>query len=82
MGCDWEIDSDAREDRCGICHGDGTACKTVLDQFNKTEGLGYESAITIPIGARNIRVEEVRACIFIPCKVSTEVQKHLSLALG
>ena len=59
VGCDWKIDSVAKEDRCGVCHGDGTSCKTVTDQFNKSEGLGYENAIMLPTGARNIRVEEV-----------------------
>ncbi|XP_041371036.1 A disintegrin and metalloproteinase with thrombospondin motifs 12-like isoform X2 [Gigantopelta aegis] len=61
VGCDWLIDSSAVEDRCGVCYGDGSTCKTVKNQFNETEKLGYVEATVIPKGARNIRVEEVAA---------------------
>ena len=40
VGCDFVIDSAAKEDRCGICHGDGTTCKTVKSQYNDSQGLG------------------------------------------
>uniref|UniRef100_A0A4W5PNK7 ADAMTS/ADAMTS-like cysteine-rich domain-containing protein n=1 Tax=Hucho hucho TaxID=62062 RepID=A0A4W5PNK7_9TELE len=29
VGCDYEIDSNAVEDRCGVCHGNGSTCETV-----------------------------------------------------
>ncbi|KAL5005515.1 hypothetical protein ScPMuIL_018971 [Solemya velum] len=61
VGCDWLIDSPAKEDRCGVCHGDGSTCKTIKDQYTETQGLGYVEATIIPSGARNIRVEEVAA---------------------
>ncbi|KAL3866276.1 hypothetical protein ACJMK2_043584 [Sinanodonta woodiana] len=61
VGCDFVIDSNAKEDRCGLCHGDGSTCTTIKDQYNETQGLGYVEAIIIPTGARNIRVEEVAA---------------------
>ncbi|XP_071091239.1 A disintegrin and metalloproteinase with thrombospondin motifs 12-like [Haliotis cracherodii] len=61
VGCDWIIDSSAVEDRCGVCYGDGSTCKTVKKQFNETDKLGYVEATVIPVGARNIRVEEVAA---------------------
>uniref|UniRef100_A0A4W4GQS8 ADAMTS/ADAMTS-like cysteine-rich domain-containing protein n=1 Tax=Electrophorus electricus TaxID=8005 RepID=A0A4W4GQS8_ELEEL len=28
IGCDYEIDSSAMEDRCGVCHGNGSTCET------------------------------------------------------
>ncbi|XP_060601173.1 A disintegrin and metalloproteinase with thrombospondin motifs 7-like isoform X2 [Ruditapes philippinarum] len=61
IGCDYVIDSKAREDRCGVCHGDGSTCTTIKSQFNESQGLGYVEAAVIPEGARNIRVEEVAA---------------------
>ena len=40
IGCDYVIDSKAIEDRCGMCHGDGSTCTTVKSQYNETQGLG------------------------------------------
>uniref|UniRef100_A0A4X2L2Q6 ADAM metallopeptidase with thrombospondin type 1 motif 7 n=1 Tax=Vombatus ursinus TaxID=29139 RepID=A0A4X2L2Q6_VOMUR len=59
VGCDYEIDSNAIEDRCGVCHGDGSTCETVKKTFDETEGLGYVDIGLIPVGAREIRIEEV-----------------------
>uniref|UniRef100_A0A8C3CIJ7 ADAM metallopeptidase with thrombospondin type 1 motif 7 n=1 Tax=Cairina moschata TaxID=8855 RepID=A0A8C3CIJ7_CAIMO len=59
VGCDYEIDSNAVEDRCGVCHGDGSTCHTVQKTFEDSEGLGYVDIGIIPAGAREIRIEEV-----------------------
>uniref|UniRef100_A0A663MYP2 ADAM metallopeptidase with thrombospondin type 1 motif 7 n=1 Tax=Athene cunicularia TaxID=194338 RepID=A0A663MYP2_ATHCN len=59
VGCDYEIDSNAVEDRCGVCHGDGSTCHTVRKTFEDSEGLGYVDIGIIPVGAREIRIEEV-----------------------
>ncbi|KAJ4433156.1 hypothetical protein ANN_15413 [Periplaneta americana] len=40
VGCDWEVDSDAKEDRCGVCHGNGNECKTLKGLYTKREGSG------------------------------------------
>jgi hypothetical protein len=40
VGCDWEVDSGAKEDRCGICHGDGSQCETQKGVYSKREGSG------------------------------------------
>uniref|UniRef100_A0A8C5CU49 A disintegrin and metalloproteinase with thrombospondin motifs 7-like n=1 Tax=Gadus morhua TaxID=8049 RepID=A0A8C5CU49_GADMO len=61
VGCDFVIDSNALEDRCGVCQGDGSTCKTVTKTFEKSEGLGYVDIGLIPEGARDIRVEEMAA---------------------
>ncbi|XP_067827399.1 A disintegrin and metalloproteinase with thrombospondin motifs 7-like isoform X2 [Heptranchias perlo] len=59
VGCDYEIDSNAMEDRCGVCQGNGSTCETVKKTFDKSEGLGYVDIGLIPEGAREIRIEEV-----------------------
>ncbi|KFU93534.1 A disintegrin and metalloproteinase with thrombospondin motifs 7, partial [Chaetura pelagica] len=60
VGCDYEIDSNAVEDRCGVCHGDGSTCHTIRKTFEDSEGLGsYVDIGIIPVGAREIRIEEV-----------------------
>lgn len=59
VGCDFEIDSHAVEDRCGVCLGNGSTCETVRKTFEETEGLGYVDIGLIPAGARDIRIEEV-----------------------
>uniref|UniRef100_A0A4W4FX91 ADAM metallopeptidase with thrombospondin type 1 motif, 17 n=1 Tax=Electrophorus electricus TaxID=8005 RepID=A0A4W4FX91_ELEEL len=59
IGCDGIIGSSAKEDRCGICNGDGRSCKIVKGDFNHTRGMGeYVEAAVIPIGARRIKVVE------------------------
>ena len=40
VACDWIIDSKAQEDRCGVCHGDGSQCLTIKGTFNQTKGFG------------------------------------------
>lgn len=59
VGCDYEINSNATEDQCGVCLGDGSACHTVKMTFNQSEGSGYVDIGLIPKGARGIRVTEV-----------------------
>ncbi|XP_014212898.1 A disintegrin and metalloproteinase with thrombospondin motifs 7-like isoform X2 [Copidosoma floridanum] len=59
VGCDWAVDSDATEDQCGICHGDGTQCVTIRGSYDKNEGPGYREVVVIPEGSRNIKIEEV-----------------------
>uniref|UniRef100_A0A8D2LSQ7 ADAM metallopeptidase with thrombospondin type 1 motif 7 n=1 Tax=Varanus komodoensis TaxID=61221 RepID=A0A8D2LSQ7_VARKO len=59
VGCDYEIDSYAVEDRCGMCRGDGSTCQTVKRTFEEREGRGYVDVGLIPAGAREIQIEEV-----------------------
>ncbi|KAJ8938423.1 hypothetical protein NQ318_011862 [Aromia moschata] len=59
VGCDWVVDSTAKEDDCGICQGDGTKCDKKEGLYNKqSRSPGYREIVVIPRGARNIRVEE------------------------
>ncbi|XP_030045594.1 A disintegrin and metalloproteinase with thrombospondin motifs 17-like [Microcaecilia unicolor] len=39
IGCDGIVGSMAKEDRCGICNGDGKACKVVKGGFRHTKGM-------------------------------------------
>ncbi|KAB7499665.1 A disintegrin and metalloproteinase with thrombospondin motifs 7 [Armadillidium nasatum] len=59
VACDWIIEGSAQEDRCGLCHGDGTQCVTTQGIFNLTYGVSYERIVTFPVGARNVRIEEL-----------------------
>lgn len=59
VGCDFGIDSNAVEDRCGVCLGDGSSCETVYNLFDEGEGFGYINVGVIPEGARDIQVTEV-----------------------
>uniref|UniRef100_A0A672G7G4 ADAM metallopeptidase with thrombospondin type 1 motif, 17 n=1 Tax=Salarias fasciatus TaxID=181472 RepID=A0A672G7G4_SALFA len=58
IGCDGIIGSSAKEDRCGVCNGDGRSCRIVRGDFNHTKGMGYIEAVVIPAGARRIKVVE------------------------
>ncbi|KAG2471070.1 ATS9 metalloproteinase, partial [Polypterus senegalus] len=56
-GCDHVLNSKARRDKCGICGGDNSSCKTVAGTFN-TVHYGYNVVIRIPVGATNIDVRQ------------------------
>ncbi|XP_020300352.1 A disintegrin and metalloproteinase with thrombospondin motifs 7-like isoform X2 [Pseudomyrmex gracilis] len=59
VGCDWVIDSDAIEDKCGVCKGDGTTCSPVEGEYTETvKSSAYVKIVTIPRGARSIHVFE------------------------
>ena len=40
VGCDNVLHSSAKEDKCGVCRGDGTACETVKSTFDQRTGIG------------------------------------------
>ncbi|KAF7382624.1 hypothetical protein HZH68_015543 [Vespula germanica] len=59
VGCNWVIDSDAVEDKCGICNGDGTKCTVTEGDFDETVARGaYVKIVTVPRGARSIMIME------------------------
>uniref|UniRef100_A0A3Q2PM02 ADAM metallopeptidase with thrombospondin type 1 motif 7 n=1 Tax=Fundulus heteroclitus TaxID=8078 RepID=A0A3Q2PM02_FUNHE len=59
IGCDYVINSNAVEDRCGVCNGNGSTCTTVRRTFEESEGIGYVDIGLIPEGAWDILIEEV-----------------------
>ncbi|XP_049534828.1 papilin isoform X3 [Anopheles darlingi] len=59
VGCDMMLGSQAKEDKCRVCRGDGSSCKTVsgvLDQTNLQ--VGYNDLLLIPTGATNVAINE------------------------
>ncbi|XP_075555420.1 proteoglycan-like sulfated glycoprotein papilin isoform X2 [Dermacentor variabilis] len=59
VGCDKMLGSDAVEDKCRVCRGDGTSCSTVEGVFDLDNlQVGYNDILLIPSGATNIRIEE------------------------
>lgn len=61
VGCDYEIDSNATEDRCGVCLGDGSACQTVKKMFKQKEGSGNKQIISV---AGELRMKVKMECYF------------------
>ncbi|XP_077270107.1 proteoglycan-like sulfated glycoprotein papilin isoform X5 [Temnothorax americanus] len=59
VGCDMMLGSDAREDACRECGGDGSDCNTVTGLFDTDDlQVGYIDILLIPEGATNIVIKE------------------------
>ncbi|KAK7904637.1 hypothetical protein WMY93_017244 [Mugilogobius chulae] len=59
VGCDKEVGSYKSEDKCGVCEGDNSHCRTVKLTLTKTpKKNGMLKMFDIPIGARHIVIEE------------------------
>ncbi|XP_075786355.1 A disintegrin and metalloproteinase with thrombospondin motifs 20 isoform X3 [Pelodiscus sinensis] len=56
-GCDHVLNSKARRDKCGICGGDNSSCKTLAGTFNSAH-YGYNVVVKIPMGATNIDIRQ------------------------
>ncbi|XP_018524591.1 A disintegrin and metalloproteinase with thrombospondin motifs 3 [Lates calcarifer] len=62
VGCDREIGSNKVEDKCGVCGGDNSHCRTVKGTFTKTpKKAGYLKMFLIPPGARHVIIQEHEA---------------------
>ncbi|XP_057688031.1 A disintegrin and metalloproteinase with thrombospondin motifs 3 isoform X1 [Corythoichthys intestinalis] len=62
VGCDREIGSNKLEDKCGVCGGDNSHCRTVKGTFTRTPKKGgYLKMFLIPPGARHVIVQEHEA---------------------
>ncbi|XP_071454258.1 papilin isoform X2 [Hetaerina americana] len=62
VGCDMILGSDAKEDQCRECGGDGSGCHTVKDLIRRDDLIvGYNDILLIPAGATNILVRELEA---------------------
>ncbi|XP_056901633.1 A disintegrin and metalloproteinase with thrombospondin motifs 16 [Takifugu flavidus] len=60
VGCDRILGSAAAPDACGICKGDNSTCKIYKGQYTKQHYTNqYYGVVTIPAGARGIRVMEL-----------------------
>ncbi|XP_028989256.1 A disintegrin and metalloproteinase with thrombospondin motifs 14 isoform X2 [Betta splendens] len=59
VGCDKEVGSYKQEDKCGVCEGDNSHCRTVKLTLTKTpKKTGMLKMFDIPVGARHIVIEE------------------------
>ncbi|XP_047673627.1 A disintegrin and metalloproteinase with thrombospondin motifs 14 isoform X2 [Tachysurus fulvidraco] len=59
VGCDKEVGSYKQEDKCGVCEGDNSHCRTVKLTLTKTPKIkGLLKFFDIPAGARHIVIEE------------------------
>ncbi|XP_072124224.1 A disintegrin and metalloproteinase with thrombospondin motifs 20-like isoform X1 [Mobula birostris] len=56
-GCDHVLNSKARRDKCGVCGGDNSSCRTLAGTFNNAQ-YGYNVVVRIPSGATNIEVRQ------------------------
>ncbi|KAM4651989.1 A disintegrin and metalloproteinase with thrombospondin motifs 9 [Discoglossus pictus] len=56
-GCDHVLNSKARRDKCGVCGGDNSSCKTIAGTYNIVH-YGYNTVVRIPAGATNIDVRQ------------------------
>nr|XP_056702477.1 A disintegrin and metalloproteinase with thrombospondin motifs 20 [Euleptes europaea] len=54
-GCDHVLNSKVRRDKCGICGGDNSSCRTLSGTFNSAH-YGYNIVVKIPIGATNVEI--------------------------
>nr|XP_060635392.1 A disintegrin and metalloproteinase with thrombospondin motifs 3 [Anolis sagrei ordinatus] len=62
VGCDKEIGSNKAEDKCGVCGGDNSHCRTVKGTFTRIpKKPGYLKMFDIPPGARHVSVQEDEA---------------------
>uniref|UniRef100_A0A7N6AA09 ADAM metallopeptidase with thrombospondin type 1 motif, 3 n=1 Tax=Anabas testudineus TaxID=64144 RepID=A0A7N6AA09_ANATE len=56
VGCNREIGSTKVEDKCGVCGGDNSHCRTVKGTFTRTPKKA--GAFSLPKGARNVFLNE------------------------
>ncbi|XP_029577682.1 A disintegrin and metalloproteinase with thrombospondin motifs 18 [Salmo trutta] len=60
VGCDQVLGSKATLDACGVCRGDNSTCKFFKGQYVLQHRANeYYTMVTIPPGARSIRVQEM-----------------------
>ncbi|XP_018600208.1 A disintegrin and metalloproteinase with thrombospondin motifs 6 [Scleropages formosus] len=60
VGCDNILGSDAKEDRCRVCGGDGSTCEATEGLFNDSLPRGgYMEVVHIPRGSVHIEIKEV-----------------------
>ncbi|KAK7899199.1 hypothetical protein WMY93_020052 [Mugilogobius chulae] len=59
VGCDQMLGSKASLDACGVCKGDNSSCKFFKGQYTLQHRANeYYSMVTVPAGARSIRIQE------------------------
>ncbi|XP_042196315.1 A disintegrin and metalloproteinase with thrombospondin motifs 18 [Callorhinchus milii] len=60
VGCDRVLGSNAVVDACGVCNGDNSTCTFFRGQYHEQHRANeYYSVVTVPAGARSIRLYEL-----------------------
>uniref|UniRef100_A0ABM5G109 A disintegrin and metalloproteinase with thrombospondin motifs 14 isoform X2 n=1 Tax=Pogona vitticeps TaxID=103695 RepID=A0ABM5G109_9SAUR len=61
VGCDKDIGSLKQDDKCGVCGGDNSHCRTVKGTLVKSpkQSVGALKMFEIPAGARHVQIEEM-----------------------
>ncbi|KAK0134872.1 A disintegrin and metalloproteinase with thrombospondin motifs 2 [Merluccius polli] len=66
VGCDGVVGSSKQEDKCGVCEGDNSSCKTFKDTINRiAKKQGFLKVLEIPRGARHLLIQELKATAHI-----------------
>ncbi|KAF6716168.1 A disintegrin and metalloproteinase with thrombospondin motifs 2 [Oryzias melastigma] len=62
VGCDGVVGSSKQEDKCGMCGGDSSTCKTFKDIITRpAKKQGFLKLLEIPRGARHLMIQELKA---------------------
>ncbi|XP_056294818.1 A disintegrin and metalloproteinase with thrombospondin motifs 2-like isoform X2 [Pseudoliparis swirei] len=62
VGCDGVVGSSKQEDKCGVCEGDNSSCKTFKDTITRNaKKQGFLKVLEIPRGARHLLIQELKA---------------------
>ncbi|KAK2849224.1 hypothetical protein Q5P01_009058 [Channa striata] len=62
VSCDGVVGSSKQEDKCGVCGGDNSSCKTFKDTITRTaKKQGFLKVLEIPRGARHLLIQELKA---------------------
>ncbi|XP_074503601.1 A disintegrin and metalloproteinase with thrombospondin motifs 2-like isoform X2 [Sebastes fasciatus] len=62
VGCDGAVGSSKQEDKCGVCGGDNSSCKTFKDTITRAaKKQGFLKVLEIPRGARHLLIQELKA---------------------
>ncbi|XP_030252912.1 A disintegrin and metalloproteinase with thrombospondin motifs 2-like isoform X1 [Sparus aurata] len=62
VGCDGAVGSSKQEDKCGVCGGDNSSCKTFKGTITRTaKKQGLLKVLEIPRGARHLLIQEQEA---------------------
>ncbi|XP_059202172.1 A disintegrin and metalloproteinase with thrombospondin motifs 2-like [Centropristis striata] len=62
VGCDGVVGSSKQDDKCGVCGGDNSSCKTFKDTITRTaKKQGFLKVLEVPRGARHLLIQELKA---------------------
>jgi len=64
VGCDRVLGSDAKEDKCRVCGGDGSSCETVEGVFNQSLPEGGKEQAAWPVQPASPTLESLLSFAF------------------